>query len=58
MIEIITPKERKMDMLSRHFLGEVEYYGKLGKAFREVYSNNCWKFVVIIEGVRHVLITY
>ncbi|WP_274598816.1 hypothetical protein AWH56_26405 [Anaerobacillus isosaccharinicus] len=44
-------------MSQKVFLGECEFYGRTGAAFREVYEN-CWKFVVIVEGIRHVLMTY
>ncbi|MEQ2529106.1 hypothetical protein WMO40_20745 [Bacillaceae bacterium CLA-AA-H227] len=39
-------------------LGEnVNYYGQLATIVREVYET-CWKFVVVINGNRHVLMHY
>lgn len=38
-------------------LGEVIYNGKVGTAIREMWDN-CWKFTIVVDGERHVLIEY
>lgn len=39
------------------FLGEVDYYGKKGEAYREVHPNH-WEFVIKVGNERYTLITY
>ncbi len=39
------------------FLGEVDYFGQVVKAFRVV-MDDCWKFVINIDGTVKVLITF
>lgn len=41
-------------------LGEVDYFGQEAIAYREMYPNNVWKFVIVIKETqdRFVLMTY
>lgn len=44
-------------MITQKILGPVEYLGQVGTAIREIYRD-CWKFVIVIDGERHVIIEY
>lgn len=43
--------------MKKQILGEVIYNGKIGTAVREMYED-CWKFIIEIDGERHVLMNY
>lgn len=38
-------------------LGQVEFYGELATAIREIYQD-CWRFVVVTKSNRYVLMSY
>lgn len=45
------------EKVKKIFLGEVDYYGKKGEAYREVHPNH-WEFVIKVGNERYTLITY
>jgi hypothetical protein len=38
-------------------LGQIDYYGELATAIREIYED-CWRFVVVTTTNRFVLMIY
>lgn len=44
-------------MLERVFLGEVDYFGKSARAYREIYKDH-WSFVLVTENGKHTLMKY
>ncbi len=47
-----------MEIIDRKKLEEIEFCGKNATVFREVYNNDIWKFVLVIEDRRIVMISY
>lgn len=39
-------------------LGEVEFNGEIATAFREIYETGEWKFVLILNNQRIVVMSY
>lgn len=48
---------KEKEKVKKVFLGEVDYYGKKGEAYREVHPNH-WEFVIKVGNERYTLITY
>lgn len=44
-------------LLESVVLGQIDYYGELATAIREVYQE-CWRFVVVTSTNRYVLMSY
>ncbi|MGD9678769.1 MAG: hypothetical protein AB7V16_10555 [Vulcanibacillus sp.] len=47
-----------MGILVKEKIGEIDFFGQSAVAYREVYANGDWKFVVVTNSRRIVLITY
>ena len=48
-----------MGILTREKIGEIDFFGQSAVAYREVYANGDWKFVVVTNNSKRiVLITY
>ncbi len=47
-----------MEILKKEKIGEIDFFGQSAIAFREIYTNGDWKFVVVTNSKRIVLITY
>lgn len=43
-----------MEVIERKELGEVEYFGEMCLAFREVYRNGIWKLIFLFSSGREV----
>ena len=39
-------------------LGQVDFYGEIATALREIYDNGEWKFVIMVENRRIVMMSY
>lgn len=50
-------EENVKEKVKEIFLGEVDYLGKKGEAYREVHPNH-WEFVIKVGNERYTLITY
>ncbi len=45
-------------LLETVVLGQVEYFGQMATAVREIYEH-CWKFVIVVDSTdKHILATY
>lgn len=47
-----------MNYIIKIKLGEVEFNGEIATAFREVYDNGEWKFVLMLNNQRIVVMSY
>ncbi len=47
-----------MEILKREKIGKIDFFGQSAIAFREIYTNGEWKFVIVANSKRIVLITY
>lgn len=47
-----------MELVKKERLGDLDFFGQFAIAFREVYANGDWKFVIVSNNNRFVLITY
>lgn len=47
-----------MELIREEEIGEVDFFGKTAIALREIYTNNVWKFVLIVENRRIVMMLY
>lgn len=47
-----------MQIIDKIKLGEVEFYGQIATVFREIYNNGDWKFVIVLNNERIVMLTY
>ncbi len=39
-------------------LGEIDFYGEMATAFREIHEDGEWKFVIMVDNERIVLLSY
>jgi|GEM_PF-6409563 len=47
-----------MGILRKDQLGNVDFFGEAAIAFREIHITGEWKFVLVVNNQRIVLITY
>ncbi|WP_176717293.1 hypothetical protein [Vulcanibacillus modesticaldus] len=47
-----------MEIIKKEKLGEIDFFGQVATVFREIYANGEWKFVIVTEGKRIVMMTY
>lgn len=47
-----------MGVINKVELGNVDFFGEMAIAFREVYNNGDWKFVLETDNERIVMMTY
>lgn len=47
-----------MELIKKEKIGDLDFFGQFATAFREIYANGDWKFVIITNDKRLVIITY